>query len=79
MPNMACLVQQGAAIFSRGHHTTDADVAVAKVLVTAIMPVMEEIPEYLMNAGTALSGCGPAYVSFLSPSSFYWYNLFALI
>nr|CDS28903.1 Mariner Mos1 transposase [Hymenolepis microstoma] len=62
MPNMPCLVQQGAAIFSRGHDATDADVEVTKILLTAIMPVTEEIPEYQMNACTALSGCGPAYV-----------------
>ncbi|VDO12869.1 unnamed protein product [Rodentolepis nana] len=62
MPNMPCLVQQGAAIFTRGHNATDADVKVAKLLLTVIMPVAEEIPEYQMNIGTALSGCGPAYV-----------------
>ncbi|KAM3185468.1 hypothetical protein ACTXT7_006275 [Hymenolepis weldensis] len=62
MPNMPCLVQQGAAIFSRGHNVTDNDVEVAKTLLTKIMPVVEEIPEYQMNTGTALSGCGPAYV-----------------
>lgn len=66
MPNMPCLVQQGAAIFSRGHNATDDDVEVAKILLTEIMPVVEEIPEYQMNTGTALSGCGPAYVSSIS-------------
>ncbi|VDL41767.1 unnamed protein product [Hymenolepis diminuta] len=62
MPNMPCLVQQGAAIFARGHNATDNDVEVARTLLTKIMPVVEEIPEYQMNTGTALSGCGPAYV-----------------
>ncbi|KAM7535802.1 hypothetical protein Aperf_G00000098143 [Anoplocephala perfoliata] len=62
MPNMACLVRQAAGIFTRGHHATDADVEVTKTLLSVIIPVLEEIPQYQFNTATALSGCGPAYV-----------------
>ncbi|KAH9285120.1 Pyrroline-5-carboxylate reductase 3 [Echinococcus granulosus] len=62
MPNMPCLVQQGAGIFARGHCASDADVHLMKTLLSVIIPVLEEIPQYQFNAATALSGCGPAYV-----------------
>ncbi|VDK44905.1 unnamed protein product [Taenia asiatica] len=62
MPNMPCLVQQGAGIFARGHCVNNADVHIMKTLLSVIIPVLEEIPQYQFNAATALSGCGPAYV-----------------
>uniref|UniRef100_A0A5K3ER82 Pyrroline-5-carboxylate reductase 3 n=1 Tax=Mesocestoides corti TaxID=53468 RepID=A0A5K3ER82_MESCO len=62
MPNMPCLVQEGAGILTRGHCATDADVQVTKSLLSVIIPVLEEIPQYQFNAATALSGCGPAYI-----------------
>ncbi|KAL5108457.1 Pyrroline-5-carboxylate reductase 3 [Taenia crassiceps] len=62
MPNMPCVVQQGAGIFARGHCASDADVQIMKTLLSVIIPVLEEIPQYQFNAATALSGCGPAYI-----------------
>ncbi len=57
------MVQQGAGIFCRGSQATEEDVTLMKTVTSAIFPVMEEIPQSLFNAATALSGSGPAYVS----------------
>ncbi len=63
------MVQQGAGIFTRGNHATDEDVTMARTLLSVIFPVLEEIPQSQFNAATALSGSGPAYVSW--PAFFY--------
>ncbi|VDM04607.1 unnamed protein product [Schistocephalus solidus] len=62
MPNTPCLVQQGCGAFSRGNTATDEDVQLLKATFSVIFPVIEEIPESLMNSVTALSGSGPAYI-----------------
>ncbi|VDK79843.1 unnamed protein product [Dibothriocephalus latus] len=62
MPNTPCLVQQGAAAFSRGSKATEDDVKVLKAVFSVIFPVCEEVPESLQNTVAALSGSGPAYI-----------------
>nr|VZI42883.1 unnamed protein product [Spirometra erinaceieuropaei] len=62
MPNTPCLAQQGCGAFSRGTKATDDDIKLFKAAFTVISPVTEEVPEPLMNAVTALSGSGPAYI-----------------
>ncbi|XP_050295383.1 uncharacterized protein LOC126735441 [Anthonomus grandis grandis] len=61
MPNTPALVQSGASVFVKGSNVTEGDVTVTKKLLQSI-GTCEEVPEGLMDAVTALSGSGPAYV-----------------
>lgn len=62
MPNTPCLVSAGAfgLAFSAGAPGT-ARQAVHELL--APLGIVEEVPEYLMDVVTGLSGSGPAYVA----------------
>lgn len=62
MPNTPALVQQGAAALSRGSRATADDAELTARLFRAV-GTCDEVPEYQMDAVTALSGSGPAYVS----------------
>lgn len=62
MPNTPALVQQGAAALSRGSRATSDDAKLTSQLFQAV-GTCDEVPEYQMDAVTALSGSGPAYVS----------------
>ena len=64
MPNTPMLVGEGMVALSRGAHATDADVVTARRLFEAAAAVIE-VPDDKMDAVTALSGSGPAYVFFL--------------
>jgi pyrroline-5-carboxylate reductase len=59
MPNTPCLVGEAAVGVARGSIAMDADVTAAIALFRG---VVVEVPEKLLNAVTALSGSGPAYV-----------------
>ncbi|KAJ8707413.1 hypothetical protein PYW08_010665 [Mythimna loreyi] len=61
MPNTPALVQHGAAAFSRGSRATAEDANLASQLFKAV-GTCDEVPEYQMDAVTALSGSGPAYI-----------------
>lgn len=61
MPNTPALVNQGCSVFVRGKRATEDDAKKTQNLFEAI-GTCEEIPEHLMDAVTALSGSGPAYV-----------------
>ncbi|CAG9796147.1 unnamed protein product [Diatraea saccharalis] len=61
MPNTPALVKEGAAALCRGKLTTDEDVKLATQLFRAV-GTCDEVPEYQMDAVTALSGSGPAYI-----------------
>ncbi|XP_045779962.1 pyrroline-5-carboxylate reductase isoform X2 [Maniola jurtina] len=67
MPNTPALVNEGAAALSRGSRATADDAKVAAQLFRAV-GTCEEVPEYQMDAVTALSGSGPAYVYMLIES-----------
>ncbi|XP_047516673.1 pyrroline-5-carboxylate reductase isoform X2 [Pieris napi] len=67
MPNTPALVMQGAAAFSRGSRATAEDAKVTTELFKAV-GTCDEVPEYQMDAVTALSGSGPAYVYMLIES-----------
>lgn len=67
MPNTPALVQHGAAAFSRGVRATADDAKLTTDLFKAV-GTCEEVPEYQMDAITALSGSGPAYVYMLIES-----------
>jgi pyrroline-5-carboxylate reductase len=61
MPNTPALVGAGAAAFCRASGATDQDAALVKRLLEAVGRCWE-LPESLMDAVTALSGSGPAFV-----------------
>lgn len=62
MPNTPVLVREGASVFVRGTNATDEDANITRKLLTAVGSC-DEITENHMDAVTALSGSGPAYVS----------------
>ncbi len=64
MPNTPMLVGQGMVALSRGRHGTSDDIAEARRLFESAAQVVE-VPEALMDAVTAVSGSGPAYVFYL--------------
>lgn len=61
MPNTPAIVQCGASVFVRGSSATDEDASLTKKLLQSI-GICEEVTESHMDAVTALSGSGPAYV-----------------
>lgn len=63
MPNTPALVRQGATVYVRGTHTTDKDGELTKKLFESV-GICEQVPEYFLDPVTALSGSGPAYVSY---------------
>jgi len=64
MPNTPMLVGQGMVAISRGSNATTDDLAQARRIFECAAEVLE-IPETLMDAVTAVSGSGPAYVFYL--------------
>jgi len=64
MPNMPALVGCGAAALCAGRHATAADLAAAERLLGAAGLVVR-VAEQELDAVTALSGSGPAYVFYL--------------
>lgn len=61
MPNTPALIGAGVTAICRGLHASAEDMAAAKTILSNIGAV-EIIKEELMDAVTALSGSGPAYV-----------------
>lgn len=61
MPNTPSLVQKGASVFVPGTSTTQNDIDLVIQLLQSL-GTCDQVPEYLLDAVTALSGSGPAYV-----------------
>lgn len=61
MPNTPAIVNQGCSVFVRGTQATQQDADIIQSLLQSI-GTSEEITEDMMDAVTALSGSGPAYV-----------------
>ncbi|XP_026317157.1 pyrroline-5-carboxylate reductase-like isoform X2 [Hyposmocoma kahamanoa] len=61
MPNTPALVKEGAAALARGSKATPNDADLGRKLFSSV-GTCDEVPEYQMDAITALSGSGPAYV-----------------
>ena len=61
MPNTPMLVDEGATALAGCRFTTAEHRSIARQMFEAVGKV-EEVPEYLMDAVTGLSGNGPAYV-----------------
>ena len=64
MPNTPALVDQGMAAVSPGSHVSADQLEEAKSILAATGKVAE-VPEYLQDAVTAISGSGPAYIFYV--------------
>lgn len=67
MPNTPALVDAGMAAISPGSHCDDAHLDEAEALLSATGKVLR-VPEHQMDAVTAISGSGPAYLFFVVES-----------
>ncbi|MGD0016625.1 MAG: pyrroline-5-carboxylate reductase [Verrucomicrobiia bacterium] len=65
MPNAPALVRAGTAALCKGAHASDEDLAVAEAVFSAV-GVTVRVEEKFMDAVTALSGSGPAYVFYVT-------------
>jgi pyrroline-5-carboxylate reductase len=65
MPNTPALVAVGATAIASGSLATEADMQVAEAVFRAV-GIVKRVEEAFMNAVTALSGSGPAYVYLLA-------------
>lgn len=67
MPNTPALVDEGMAAVSPGSSVTEVQLAEAEALLASVGKVIR-IPERQMDAVTAISGSGPAYLFFVVES-----------
>ncbi|MDP3704217.1 MAG: pyrroline-5-carboxylate reductase, partial [Candidatus Omnitrophota bacterium] len=65
MPNLPATVGQGFSAFTLGRYATARHRAIAAALFGAVGEAVE-LPERLLDAVTAVSGSGPAYVFYLA-------------
>ncbi len=65
MPNMPALVGTGAAAFCRGKLATEDDASLVKILFQSV-GIIIRVEESALDAVTALSGSGPAYIFYLA-------------
>ena len=61
MPNMPAGIGKGVILCSRDKNVTEAEMTEFKRVMNGA-GLVDEIPESLIDAGCAISGCGPAYV-----------------
>jgi pyrroline-5-carboxylate reductase len=62
MPNTPAMVGRGITALCRNGHVTDSDLALARDLMAAVGQVVDLTSEAQIDAVTAVSGSGPAYV-----------------
>lgn len=67
MPNTPALVRVAASAISPGHHAREADLDFAEQVLSSI-GIVVRLPEPLLDAVTALSGSGPAYIFLIAES-----------
>ncbi|QBX54936.1 pyrroline-5-carboxylate reductase [Nocardioides seonyuensis] len=67
MPNTPALVDEGMAAISPGTHCDESHLAEAEALMGSTGKVLR-VPEKQMDAVTAISGSGPAYIFFVVES-----------
>jgi pyrroline-5-carboxylate reductase len=62
MPNTPAMVGRGITALCRNAHASDKDMALARALMAAVGEVVDLAGEHQIDAVTAVSGSGPAYV-----------------
>lgn len=67
MPNTPSLIGAGATVMSPGQHTSSEDLANAKLIFDSVGRTYE-LAEHHMDAVTAVSGSGPAYMYLMMES-----------
>lgn len=67
MPNTPALVDEGMSIVAGGRNADGGDLALAEELLSAVGQVVR-LPEDQVDAATAISGSGPAYLFLLAES-----------
>lgn len=67
MPNTPVAVKEGASAFSIGKYVSQEEEEIAKSIFRAVGKVVK-VEENLMDAVTALSGSGPAYIFYIIAS-----------
>ena len=65
MPNLGATVGAGVSAFAASKHARQEDRALARTVLEAVGPAIE-VPESKLDAVTAVSGSGPAYVFLLA-------------
>ena len=65
MPNTPALIGEGITACAPGTYATSGHMALARAVLAAVGAV-EEVPEELLDAVTAVSGSGPAYAYLLA-------------
>lgn len=61
MPNTPLMIGEGASVFACGQDVSESDCLIVKSIFEPL-GILRKMPENLMDAVTALSGSGPAYV-----------------
>lgn len=67
MPNTPAIVQEGISVMSLCECFSDKDIAVVRDIFMSVGKVLT-LPEKYMNAVTAVSGSGPAFITFFVES-----------
>ena len=62
LPSTPCLVNSGIVLYCESETSTPDDLDLAKKLLSSCAECIL-LPEKLIDAGQAISGCGPAFVS----------------
>lgn len=62
MPNTPMQVGEGCTIYSPGSYVTQHDLEKVHLLLNSL-GLAQQVPEKMINAIGAVTGCGPAYVS----------------
>ena len=60
LPNTPCAVGQGVVLYCANARVTDDDLAAFCALM-ADAGIVDPVPEHLIDAGCAITGCGPAF------------------
>lgn len=66
MPNIPCAIQIGMTVFCGNALVTEASLQITKRILTAMGEAIQVKNERMIDAATAISGSGPAYVFYLA-------------
>jgi pyrroline-5-carboxylate reductase len=65
MPNLGCIVGEGATAYSLGKNVDEGEEKVVKELLGGVSGFVVRVREDMLDAVTALSGSGPAYFFYM--------------